>query len=286
LRPDVALVFGVGNSVFAQALHLLGIPTAVNVDGTDWKRKKWGSIGRRYLRWSEAVAAHLANGLITDSLSMVGYYRLRYQADAMFIPYGAEIPSSIGKETLARFGLEPRKYLLTVGRLVPENGIDNLIHAYKDSGCSWPLVVVGDSQYSVRYKRYLRDIAPPGVIFTGYQFGNHYHELSAHAYAFLYGGEVGGTHPVLVEQLRHGNCIVALRTDSNAEVIGSSGLLYDSQSELVNMIASVLTDQRLVGQIRRKALERSGKYSWDQVTDQYEMLAAMRIRQKNHRRQA
>jgi glycosyltransferase involved in cell wall biosynthesis len=159
LRPDVALVFGVGNSVFAQALHLLGIPVAVNVDGADWKRKKWGSIGRRYLRWSESVAAHLADGLITDSVSMVGYYRLHYKADPVFIPYGAEIPSSIGNGTLARFGLEPRKYLLTVGRLVPENGIDNLIHAYKDSGCRWPLVVVGDAQYSVRYKRYLRDIA-------------------------------------------------------------------------------------------------------------------------------
>jgi glycosyltransferase involved in cell wall biosynthesis len=85
---------------------------------------------------------------------------------------------------------------------------------------------------------------------------------------------------VLVEQLAHGNCILALRTDSNAEVIGSSGLLFGSQAELVDMIAIVLADQQLVERTRQKALEGSRKYSWDQVTDQYEMLAAMRIQQK------
>ena len=39
--------------------------------------------------------------------------------------------STPARETLARFGLEPRKYLLFVGRLVPENCAHHLVEAWR-----------------------------------------------------------------------------------------------------------------------------------------------------------
>jgi glycosyltransferase involved in cell wall biosynthesis len=135
-----------------------------------------------------------------------------------------------------------------------------------------PFVVVGDASYGDAYKRELKAMAPPGVIFTGYQFGDAYHELSHGAHAFLFAGEVGGTHPVLVEQLAHGNCILARWTDSNAEVIGEAGLYFNSEADLAEKLKLLIADRATVERLRAAAIQRAKAYSWDRVTDQYEEL--------------
>lgn len=271
-RTDAVLVFGVGNAIFCGPLRWAGVPVAINVDGPDWSRRKWGSIGRRYLRWSERIAGRTASAVIADSAAVRAYYAERYRTDCTFIPYGADIPRVVGDAALDRFGLRPRGYLLAVGRFVPENGFHHLIKAYAEVKTEMPLVIVGDAPYSEAYKRELKSIAPPGVVFTGYQFGDAYHELSHHAYAFLFAAEVGGTHPVLVEQLAHGNGVLARWTDSNAEVMDDAGLFFRDEAELVEKLRDMVGDPALVDTLRKRAQERAEAYSWERVTDQYENL--------------
>lgn len=278
-RPDAALVFGVGNAILCSVLRAGGIPTAINVDGPDWSRKKWGGIGRRYLRWSEGLAGRTSTVVIADSQAVVRYYRDSYHTTTVMIPYGADIPELTGRSTLAKFGLQPRGYLLAVGRLVPENGFHDLIQAYAETQTRMPFVIVGDATYSEDYKRRLKEMAPPGVIFTGYQFGDAYHELSRNAYAFLFAAEVGGTHPVLVEQLAHGNCIVARATDSNSEVFQESALQFSDNRQLCDRLTLVLKDEALVERMRTRAKQRAQAYSWDRVTDQYEEVLKGLVRQ-------
>jgi glycosyltransferase involved in cell wall biosynthesis len=271
-RPDAVVMFGVGNAIFCGPLRLAGIPVAINVDGPDWSRRKWGAFGRRFLHWSERVAGRAATVVIADSLAVARYYQDQYQTSSSFIPYGADIPGQAGTGTLETFGLDSRGYLLAVGRFVPENGLHDLIGAYAEVKPHMPFVVVGDAPYSESYKRELKAMAPSGVIFTGYQFGAAYNELSHHAHAFLFAGEVGGTHPVLGEQLAHGNCILARWTESNAEVIDDAGLYFADHTELVRKLDLLVDDQPTVERLRRCAVERAKAYSWDRVTDQYEQL--------------
>ncbi len=274
-HPDAVVIFGVGNAVFARAFRLAHIPVAINVDGADWARRKWGGLGRRYLRWSEGAAARLANAVIADSHTVAAYYDREYRRQSTYIPYGAEVPSAVGTATLQSFGLKPRGYFLAVGRFVPENGMHHLIAAYARVSPSIPFVIVGDAPYSEEYKRQLRKIAPPNVIFTGYQFGAAYQELSANAFAFLFGAEVGGTHPVLVEQLAYGNCVIARWTESNAEVAADAAIMYrDPETELPGAIESLLRDPDLVNRMRERARNRAQAYSWDRITDEYERLLA------------
>jgi glycosyltransferase involved in cell wall biosynthesis len=269
-RPDAAIVFGVGNAIFCRMLGWGRVPSVINVDGADWARKKWGRLGRRYLHWSERVATRAADALVADSQSVSAYYQQEYRASSVFIPYGAEVLAEAGTATLAQFGLQPRRYLLAVGRFVPENGFHHLIKAYAEVQSPMPFVVVGDAPYSEEYKRSLKTMATAGVIFTGYQFGSAYQELSRHAYAFLFAAEVGGTHPVLVEQLAHGNCVLARWTESNAEVMGDAGVFFHDDAELVAQLRGILTDAALVERKRASAGARGATYSWDRVTDQYE----------------
>jgi len=271
-KVDVAVWFGVGNAVYLRPFEWADIPTVINVDGADWARPKWGPFGRRFLRASEQIAAKHARALVADSQTISDYYSRRYGADSVYIPYGADVPTEIGTAALTRFGLTPRNYLLAVGRMVPENGFQDLITAYRDAGCPMPLVVVGDAPYSESYKRSLREMAPPGIIFTGYQFGAAYHELSSHAHAFLFGARVGGTHPVLVEQLAHGNFVVARWTESNAEVVADAGILFRDQAELTTLLRGLPVQTRTVEKMRIAALSRAKHYSWDAVCDAYESV--------------
>ncbi|MFT4233988.1 MAG: glycosyltransferase, partial [Microbacterium sp.] len=43
-RPDAAFVFNAANSPFLPLLRLRGIPTALHMDGLEWRRSKWGAI--------------------------------------------------------------------------------------------------------------------------------------------------------------------------------------------------------------------------------------------------
>ena len=64
----------------------------------------------------------------------------------------------------------------------------------------------------------------PRVLFPGYVFGRGYWELQRHAYVFCAPTEVGGTHPVILEALAAGNCVLVNDHAPNVETVGDAGL--------------------------------------------------------------
>src|SRR4029453_7379727 len=109
---DVALFFNVGNAALTWLPRLGGQGGVLNVDGLDWKRKKWGRGARWYIRTSERWATRFPHRVVTDSRRVQEYYRLQYGVDSTYIPYGAHIVSEAPGATLARYGLEPSCYVL------------------------------------------------------------------------------------------------------------------------------------------------------------------------------
>jgi glycosyltransferase involved in cell wall biosynthesis len=275
-RPDVALYFIAGNSPLVGLARLAGVPTALNVDGLDSQRAKWGRRARVYLRLAEWLSAYLPHRTITDSRVVQRLYERRFHRHSTFIPYGAELPAPSGDEYLRRYNLRPRGYLLMVGRLVPENGAHVLLEAYRGLRTEMPLVIVGDAPYADAYLSSLRENAPPGVIFTGYLFGEGYRQLLHNAYLFVLASEVGGTHPVLVEAMAAGNCIVANDHAPNVETLGDAGLSYSGRggaADLARVMQRAIDDAALVDRLREQAQARAlAHYSWERVTDAYERV--------------
>jgi glycosyltransferase involved in cell wall biosynthesis len=279
---DVALYAIAGNSLVTWIPRLAGQATVLNVDGLDWQRAKWPGPAKVYIRFAERMATILPTVFLTDSRVVQAYYRQAYGSEPLYIPYGSDVPREPPGETLARFGLESRGYVLFVGRLVPENCAHHLVEAFRGLATDLKCVIVGDAPYAEQYIAGLKATDDPRVIFTGYQFGAAYHELGSHAAIFVETSGVGGTHPALVEAMAFGNCVVVHDTAENLETIGDAGLSYDGRAggaALRSVLAELLADPGRVADYRVRAAARAATvYSWDAVTDQYEALFQKLVR--------
>jgi glycosyltransferase involved in cell wall biosynthesis len=281
-KPDVALFFIAGNSPLCLITRAAGIPTVINVDGLDSDRSKWPGPAKAYLRFAEAGAPRWADEALTDSHVVADVFERRYGRRIGVIPYGVEMespPTPGGTGTLERLGLEPRKYVLFVGRLEPENNPHLLVEAFAripaDRARGMKLVVVGGAPYAGEYIKQVHRKGDPRVVFPGYVFGRGYWELQRHAYVFCAPTEVGGTHPVILEALAAGNCVLVNDHAPNVETVGDAGVLFrgaEGVPSLTAQLERLFDDPSLVAEYRRRARERARRYSWDAVTDQYEAL--------------
>jgi glycosyltransferase involved in cell wall biosynthesis len=275
-KYDIVYICGVGNAPLAFLPRLLGARVLLNVDGADWQRDKWGKIARFYLRLCERAAVFTPNVIIADARVIERRYRELYGVRTLFIPYGANIRRHEGTDVLERFQLQPGKYVLFVGRLVPENCAHTLIRAFSRVETNMKLVIVGDAPYSDEYKAALKKEANQRVIFTGFLFGEEYQEISSHAYLFVLASGVDGTRPVLLDQMAFGNAVLVRNTPANLEVIGSSGRTFDhhrDEQDLAVQLQALIDHPEDVLALKMAAEERvRTKYSWDRVTDRYELL--------------
>jgi glycosyltransferase involved in cell wall biosynthesis len=86
---------------------------------------------------------------------------------------------------------------------------------------------------------------------------------------------VGGTHPILLEGLAVGNCILVNDHRPNAETVGDAGVYFsgsDGVPDLARQLERLLADPQLVESYRERARERARMYSWDAVATAYEHL--------------
>jgi glycosyltransferase involved in cell wall biosynthesis len=281
-RPDVALFFIAGNSPLCLLTRRAGIPTLINIDGLDSDRRKWPPAAKVYLRFAERNAPRWADQAITDSDAVADVFERRYGQRIGVVPYGVTDPGPSapgGESTLEALGLEPRKYILFVGRLEPENNPHLLVEAFsridRRRARGMKLAIVGGAPYADDYIRQVRRSADPRVVFPGYVFGPGYWELQRNAYLFCAPTEVGGTHPVILEAMAAGNCVLVNDHPPNAETVGDAGIYFARArgvDDLTEQLGRLLDDDRLVAAYRERARRRARRYSWEAVTDRYEQL--------------
>jgi len=282
LFTDAKIVqyFGVGNSIFAFLPRIFGKKTLINIDGLDWTRKKWPYPAKLYLRFSAFLATFLPTDFITDSQKIADYYVNSLDKKPAFISYGMPIYTSPSfadsKETLDKFGIQKNKYILFVGRLVPENNINLLISAYNQIKTDIKLVIVGDAAYETDYIKSLKNSASPNIIFTGFLSDEAYVNISYNAYIFVEPTEASGTHPAILDAMGFGSCVLVNNTPTNLETIGNAGLTYEGSEKdagLKKKIELLLNDPCIVAAYKSKAMDHVRKYySWDKVTEEYEFL--------------
>jgi glycosyltransferase involved in cell wall biosynthesis len=274
-RFDAVLLCNAANAAFIPIVKLSGAPVAINVDGLEWKRKKWNRLGKSYYQISETIACRVADALVTDAKVVQEYYRERHGKASHFIPYGASVGKSATDDILRQYGLKQNDYLLYVSRFEPENNAHFVLQAFGEVSRDIKLVMVGDAPYARDYVARLREIADERVVFTGYVFGQGYRELMSHARCYIHATEVGGTHPALIEAMGMGNGILVADTPENREVAADGALFFSlaQPEDLSAKMRYVLTAPMELERVAQNARERvRSTYDWELVTDAYESL--------------
>ncbi len=118
---DIYMVFNAANSLFLLPLRFFGKKIAINTDGLEWKRSKWGFWGRCYYKIAERTACLVANRLVSDSKGIKSYYQTTHNTDSTEIAYGAYIYHGVQAKRLYGLGLKLGEYFLQITRFEPEN---------------------------------------------------------------------------------------------------------------------------------------------------------------------
>ncbi len=275
-RTDVALVFNAANALFLPVVKAARIPAAVHVDGLEWKRAKWGPRGRQYYLFSERRAVRWGDALIADARGIQDYYRKAYDADTVFIPYGAPILDTPALDRLGELGLATGQFHLVVARLEPENHVDVVLKGYLASTATLPLVIVGSVPYRSAHLEEIERLAAGDErvrMLGGLWDQDLLDALYAGAASYLHGHSVGGTNPSLLRAMGAGASVSAFDVDFNREVLGDTGLFFGDPESAAEVIQAVEADPAAAAARGRAAREEAARrYRWDEVADGYEQL--------------
>ena len=180
-------------------------------------------------------------------------------------------PGEAGAETVLGLGLEPGRYLLTVGRLEPRKNHVALVRAYALLVDPPPLVMVGQRDFG--FDDVFRSIESLGLsdrvhVLQGVTDAQ-LPALMRHAMVFVYPAVAEGFGMPVVEAAASGVAVVTSNSTSLPEVAGEGALKVDPHDfrALAQAMATLIADpaQRLALAIA--GVEHARRFSWGQSAD-------------------
>ncbi|MCK4323390.1 MAG: glycosyltransferase family 4 protein [Armatimonadetes bacterium] len=274
---DVIHIHGSAPAVVAPLLRLRpGRPLVVTIHGLDWQGDKWGRIATRGMRFAASMPVRFAHELTVVSRGLRKFYRENLGREAAYIPTGVELPEILPpREIREMWNLDTDEYLLFVGRLTPEKGLQYLLSAYETLDTKKKLVIVGDANFKDPYVDDLRKRATDDVIFTGYRKGRTLAELFSNAYLYVQPSTLEAMPVAVLEALSYGRCVLATDIPGNVEALGECGYTFQvgNVDDLGSKLAMLLYDPDSVAaqySVARDYVRR--EHNWETTTDQFEGL--------------
>lgn len=288
---DIVHVHAVGPSVFSIVPRLRGIPTVVQTHGVEWRRDKWGVVGRTFLKLSDYSVVYFPNRATSVSKEQKKYYEDRFHCNVTYIPNGVAPVEKRPAKWILEKGLQPERYILFAARLVEEKGAHFLIQAFRKIETDMRLVIAGDAAHMEGYKAKLRELAgnDTRIIFPGFVTGEPMAELFSNAYLFCLPSTLEGLPVALLDAMNYGNCCLSSDIPENLEALEDHGYTFCNRNadDLHRVLLDLIARPEKVRLKKAEARDHVRRnYSWDRVTDEMESLYGDIIRQRSRRQRA
>jgi glycosyltransferase involved in cell wall biosynthesis len=286
-KYDVVHIHAEGPAFMCWLLKLAGKRVVVTIHGLDHQRAKWGRFASSFIMMGEKMAVKYADEIIVLSRGVQKYFSDTYGRKTIYIPNGVTKPEIREAELIReKFGLEKDGYILYLGRLVPEKGVQYLIEAYNevdlknvnlnksDMGCAQKkLVIAGGSGDTDAFVEELKSKANgnENIIFTGFVQGRVLEELYSNAYCYVLPSDLEGMPLSLLEAMSYGNCCLTSDIDECAEVLEDKGVTFKkgNVADLQEKLEWLCGNEAEVRKYKAEAAEFvCGKYNWDEVVRQ------------------
>lgn len=274
-RYDVVHIHAEGPAAMCWIPKLFGKRVVVTVHGLDHRRgEKWGKFARKYIMFGEKNAVRYADEIIVLSRGVQQYFVDTYGRKTEFIPNGVErskqLPAKLIKE---RYGLGKNGYILFLGRLVPEKGVQYLIKSFKQIDTDKKLVIAGGSSDSAGFMQELTKLASEDhrILFTGFVQGQMLAELYSNAYVYCLPSDLEGMPLSLLEAMSYGNCCLTSDIAECAEVVEDKAVIFEKGNiaGLQKKLEELCRHPEKVEQYKKEAADFiCNKYNWDKVVQE------------------
>jgi len=275
-KYDLVHFHGLGPSLFTFLPRISpSTKVVVTCHGLDWQRAKWGSFSTRLIQMGEKAAVRFAHGLIVVSDALQNYFWQTYHRKTIYIPnapasYGESDPN-FGYGT--QLGLEQGRYILFLGRLVPEKRPDLLVDAFsalKPDG--WKLVLAGGvSDTKLFTSQLLEKVAKNReIVFAGELRGPRLWEIVRGAGLFVLPSDLEGLPLAMLEAMQEGVPVLASDIPPHQQLIsGGRGTLFEAgnSNSCIHSLEWAINHLQELGVMAKNA-QRSVQlnYSWDHIT--------------------
>lgn len=279
-RYDVVHFHTEGPCAMLWLPKLLGKRCVATIHGLDHQRSKWGRFARTYILLGEKCLVRKADEVIVLSRAAQEYFREQYKRETTLIPNGMTLVTPRTAEMIrTRYGLEKDSYILFLGRITPEKGLDYLLDAYQRLHTDKKLVIAGGGSDSDGYFRQLKLQAAENknIIFTDFVQGQILEELYSNAYLYVLPSDLEGMPLSLLEALSYGNCCVVSDIPENADVVGDCGVTFrkSDTADLAEKLQRLVDDAETVQRFRAAVADRLHTMNgWDEVTQRTLMTYA------------
>ncbi len=268
-RSDVILLLGVSGAIALPLVRLLSRSCIVtNIDGIEWKRKKWKGLARWFLRLSEKIAVMFSHEVIADNGGIAAHVSKIYGKQCHVIAYGGDhavqaTPSQYVGEQL------PSRYALALCRIEPENNVGLILEAFARHP-SMPLVFVGNwnnSEFGRELRERFGGVKTLHLLDPIYELGV-LHSLRSKATIYVHGHSAGGTNPSLVEMMHFGVPVLAYDCVFNRYTTDNQALWFSDAESLLAAIASLTSAVAKQTGLDMKRIAE-GRYTWRHIGEAY-----------------
>jgi glycosyltransferase involved in cell wall biosynthesis len=273
LNPDLLHIHAIGPSFFVPLARIMGMKVVVTNHGPDYMRKKWALPARIFLRLCERIGMKYANQVIAISENIADHIKIKYNREAAVIPNGVEIREvRESSETVNRFGLQKRKYVLSVGRLVPEKGFHDLIDVFcgRDFD-NVKLVIAGDADHEDQYSRELKTKSGQcrNIVLTGFLNEDALHELFSHAALFVLPSYYEGLPIALLEAMSFGLPCIASDIPANKNLqLGDNRYFRAGDIKSLTLKIKEFIDKSWTLEDRDKQVDMiNERYNWGKIAE-------------------
>ena len=225
---DLVLTLGYNTAIFCSWFRLKGITNIINMDGIEWKRKKWGGFAKIWLYMNDWFGCWLGNHLIADHPMIKKHLETRISSKkCTMIPYGADVIEGSDFDILQQYDLEVYSYITLIARPEPENSVLEIVSGFSRKNRGIKLVVLGEYRNDNEYHKNVKNVASDEVLFLGGIYDKSILQaLRYYCRAYIHGHQVGGTNPSLLEAMGAGNPVIAHDNLFNRWVTGSQAAYF------------------------------------------------------------
>jgi glycosyltransferase involved in cell wall biosynthesis/peptidoglycan/xylan/chitin deacetylase (PgdA/CDA1 family) len=270
---DIITIHSFGNAILNFIPKLKGIPVTLHLHGFEWGQKRFNFLERNVLLRLPLITLKLFSDSIT-SVSMLQHKELlERKIYNSYLPNGVDIK----KKTIESSYVHSEKYILYVGRIAIQKGIEYLIKAFNlQINHGFKLKIVGDHEHAEKYYNTLLTLAKgnENIEFLGYKYGNELNQLYAKAYCVVIPSESEECPMVLLEALAFNKCIIGSRIPGIYHIAKDNIIYFENKDhiDLSNKLKDVCYDEKIKNTYEENLKNRDwmNEFNWESIVDRYE----------------